>query len=98
MKDLLPVGSVVMLDGGSKKTVIMGILQFNLEKQDRVYDYLGVPYPEGYMGKGSSYFFNYDSIIEVFFRGYENDERQNMLGALAQLQQNVEEAIKGEIN
>lgn len=96
MKDLLPVGSVVMLEGGSKKTVIMGILQFDLEKQDKIYDYLGVPYPEGYLGKGSCYFFNHDSVVEVLFRGYENEERLNMLKILNQIQQGAEIVLKKE--
>ncbi len=96
MGDLLPVGSVVMLEGGSKKTVIMGILQFNLEEQDKLYDYLGVPYPEGYMGSGSSYFFNHDSIAEIFFRGYENQERQDMLAILEKIRQGAEEIVEKE--
>lgn len=98
MGDLLPVGSVVMLEGGSKKTVIMGILQFNLDEQDKVYDYLGVPYPEGYIGSGSSYFFNHDSITEIFFRGYENQERQDMLAILEQIQHGAEEIVEKENN
>lgn len=79
MKKLLPVGSVVLLSGGTKKTVIMGILQKREEKEERVYDYLGIPYPEGYLGKDSSYLFDHENITEVYFRGLDNEERQKFM-------------------
>ena len=94
MEELLPIGNVVMLENGNKRTVIMGVLQFNLNNQGRIYDYLGVPYPEGYMGQGSSILFNHDSVREVLFRGYENEERQNMLEVMGRLRREAEEAMK----
>lgn len=50
MKDLLPIGSVVLLKDATKKLVIIGVLQVNAE-QNKMYDYLAVPYPEGYLGQ-----------------------------------------------
>lgn len=35
MKDLLPVGSIVLLKGGVKKTVIIGVLQVSEENPGR---------------------------------------------------------------
>ena len=46
MKELLPIGSVVTLQGTAKKVMIIGILQMQQES-GKLYDYLGVPYPEG---------------------------------------------------
>ena len=48
MKNLLPIGSVVLLKDATKKLVIIGILQVN-PSENKIYDYLGVPYPEGYV-------------------------------------------------
>lgn len=96
MNEYLPVGSVVLLNGATKKTVIIGILQFNSEKQERVYDYLGVPYPEGYIGNGSSYLFNNSDIKEIIFRGYENEERQNMLELIKMMYQETEKVVTAE--
>lgn len=79
MKELLPVGSIVLLEGATKKTVIMGILQKNEEQPDTVYDYLGVPYPEGYMGAGSSYLFQHEHIAEIIAQGYEDEDRKDMM-------------------
>lgn len=73
VKELLPLGSVVLLDGGIKKTMVIGIKQTNGDN-DQEYDYLGVMFPEGSFGGGSQFFFNHDTIREVFFRGYENEE------------------------
>ena len=44
--ELLPVGSIVLLKGGTKKTMIMGVLQTDEEHPETVYDYMGIPYPE----------------------------------------------------
>ena len=54
MKDLLPIGSVVLLKDATKKLVIIGVLQVNAE-QNKMYDYLAVPYPEGYLGSDNNY-------------------------------------------
>lgn len=91
MDNFLPVGSVVLLKGGKKRTVIMGILQYNVEKKDKVYDYLGVPYPHGYMGEGTSFLFNHSDIEEVVFRGYEDEERDRMLEMLETLRQGIDQ-------
>lgn len=85
MKELLPVGSIVLLEGASKKSVIMGILQKNEEQPDMVYDYLGVPYPEGYMGPGSSYLFQHEHIAEVIAKGYEDEDRKKMMDLVGEL-------------
>ena len=56
LKDLLPVGSVVRLKNAVRKAVIMGYMQQVNPKDSpgqkpEVYDYMAVPYPEGYLGK-----------------------------------------------
>lgn len=82
LKELLPVGSIVLLKGAVKKAAIMGYLQ-KVSPDDKetapadsssVYDYMAVPYPEGFLGKGSIFLFNEENISEVCFRGYESEE------------------------
>lgn len=78
VKDLLPIGSVVQLKNMKKKIMIIGIMpmkQIN-EKQTKVYDYMGVPYPEGYIGAKTGALFDHKSIETVIFTGYENKERE----------------------
>ena len=76
--ELLPVGSVVLLKDAMKKLVIIGVMPVKHTEngKDVAYDYIGVPYPEGYLGQESAMLFNHDSIAEISFMGYSNDERK----------------------
>ena len=91
IKELLPIGSVILLKGASKKLVIMGIIQQEEGGDGKLYDYMGVPYPEGFLGKGANFLFNHDDINDVIFRGYESPEREGFIGLLEQI---GEEALK----
>ena len=82
IKDLLPIGSVVLLEGGKKRVMIYGVRQIEQETQEE-YDYIGVVYPEGNMGQGSQFVFNHDKIQELFFKGYEDEERQDFIQRLS---------------
>ncbi len=79
--ELLPIGSVVILNNAKKKLMIFGVGQTN-ETDGIEYDYIGVMYPEGSMGDGSQFLFNHSDINEVFFRGYEDDERDAFINRL----------------
>lgn len=81
IKDLLPIGSVVLLDGGQKKLNIIGVKQTDLETGAE-YDYLGVTYPEGFINAESMFFFNHDSIAEICFKGMDDDERADFIEQL----------------
>lgn len=84
-KDFLPVGSVVLLKHTSKKLMICGILQYREDSADTLYDYIGVLYPEGFMGDTGNILFNHDDIADVIFNGYDNPERQEFLAALSEV-------------
>ncbi|MCD7716105.1 MAG: DUF4176 domain-containing protein [Lachnospiraceae bacterium] len=94
-KELLPIGSVVLLEGAKKKVMVIGIFPFDAEKQDKIYDYMGVLYPEGFLGKGSACMFDHDRIAEVFFRGYENDERESFLNIIQKVYDETEKNVIG---
>lgn len=85
IKELLPIGSVVLLKDGEKKLMISGIMQTDDGGKGQEYDYLGVLYPEGHIGDQFQYLFNHDDISEIFFRGYEDEERNDFLQKLAQI-------------
>ena len=82
---LLPIGSVVLLSNGKKRLMIFGIRQTDGVNAELVYDYIGVIYPEGNIGIKSQFLFNHEDIKEVFFRGYEDIERQTFIEILAQV-------------
>lgn len=75
-KDLLPIGSVVILKGGLKKLMIVGMKISTEEAPDRFYDYIGVLFPEGFIGEKSCFLFDHSEINDVVFLGYSNPERE----------------------
>lgn len=87
VKSLLPIGSVVSLNNGVKKLMIFGIVQTmenNEEGNDGQYDYVGVPYPEGNMGQDFQYLFNHSDIAKIYFRGFEDIDRQEFIYKLSE--------------
>ena len=90
MKDLLPVGSVVLLRDATKKLMIIGILQVK-PGEDKIYDYLGVLYPEGYIGEENNFLFSHEDINDVIFKGYENSEREAFMDAMKLLYAKAQE-------
>ena len=83
IKNLLPIGSVVLLEGGTKPLMVYGVRQTDNTTQTE-YDYIGVVYPEGHMGGETQFLFNHKDIREVQFTGHETPERQQFLESLAE--------------
>ena len=82
VKDLLPIGSVVLLKNGIKELMITGIYQTS-EDDGEQYDYIGVPYPEGNLGPGFLYLFDHEQIQNIRFTGYTTPQRDEFIQALA---------------
>ncbi|MCL1897176.1 MAG: DUF4176 domain-containing protein [Clostridiales bacterium] len=73
---LLPIGSVVLLQESSKRVMIIGVCQKLAEDGgERIWDYSGCVYPEGYMGPDKTYLFNGDQIERIFSIGYQDEEQ-----------------------
>ena len=72
-QELLARGSIVVLKGGYKKLMIVGRMQLQGE-EEKLWDYLGVLYPEGYLGNDYTFLFNNEDIDEVIFKGYSDLE------------------------
>lgn len=85
VKDLLPIGTVVLLKNGEKRLMIAGIKQMDTEDDTKEYDYYGVMYPEGHVGENFQYLFNHEDIAEIYFRGFEDEERAKFMDQLAKL-------------
>ncbi len=69
---LLPIGSIVLLKKTKKKLMIIAVMQM---KKEKVFEYMGVLYPEGYVGEKSCFLFNHEDIAQIIWRGYEDKER-----------------------
>ena len=82
IRGLLPIGSVVVLEGGVKPLMVYGIRQADAKDPDKEYDYIGVLYPEGNLGEKAQFLFNHQDIREVLFKGFENEQRTQFIDAL----------------
>ena len=72
-KNLLPIGSVVLLKGGEKRVMICGRIQAK-SGENTIYDYSACYYPEGILNSDGMFFFNRDAIEKVYFMGYQDEE------------------------
>ena len=88
-KDLLPIGSVVLLKGGEKRIMICGRIQAKAGENE-IYDYSACYYPQGIVDPTSMVFFNRDAIDRVFFLGFQDAEelafRSDVLDKLGELE------------
>lgn len=80
IRKLLPIGSVVLLKNGKKKLMIYGVMQS--DENGKPYDYLGVLYPEGYIGSKAQFLFQHEDVDEVCFLGCEDEEREGFIERL----------------
>ncbi len=91
IRDLLPIGSVIIMKEGEQPLMIYGIKQKEaggLFQKGKEYDYICVPYPHGNMGNGSSFFANHEDIDKILFRGFEDEEREKFLNELEKYYEN----------
>ena len=75
----LPIGTVVLLEGGTKKVMITGYHICTEDNKDRVFDYRGCPFPEGVLDTKGTALFDADQIVEICHEGWKCDESLDFL-------------------
>jgi hypothetical protein len=87
-KNLLPIGSVVILKGNERYLMICGRIVCT-EDNDKIFDYVGCPYPEGIAKSDNMIFFDRDAVDSVVFIGFQDqqeiDYRTEILDQLGEL-------------
>lgn len=71
----LPIGTVVLLNGGEKRIMITGFASMSPDTGDRVFDYSGCLYPEGFYDYNQVLVFDHSQISKVYFKGFEDEEQ-----------------------
>lgn len=84
MTGILPIGSIVLLKDSGKRLMVIGCLQ--QQADGKVWDYAGVPYPEGFIGAAHTYLFDQNQIIRVYALGYQDEEQFMFSDRLEQLE------------
>lgn len=90
ISELLPIGTVVQLQGGEHYLMITGVMQTTVDGMN--YDYCAVPYPEGSTEPNSVNVFDHDKIRQVLFRGWEDERRKTFIERLEEFYAGEEEA------
>ena len=78
----LPIGTVVLLKGGKKRAMITGFCSVAQENKEKIYDYSGCVYPEGYLSSNQVCLFDHDQIEKIFFVGFEDEEEKEFKNKL----------------
>lgn len=72
----LPIGTVVMLEGGTKRVMISGFCAIEGGEKRKVWDYSGCMYPEGFMDSKRTCLFDHDQIQEIYHLGLADDDEE----------------------
>ena len=72
-KELLPLGSVVLLKNGTKRIMICGRLQ-QRESDQKIFDYCACYYPEGLLNSEELFLFQHSDIETICFMGFQDEE------------------------
>lgn len=88
MKNILPVGSVVVLKGkNARKVMIAGY--HTKTKDGKIFDYFTVPYPMGLLAPSEYLLINEKLIDSVVFEGYRTPESDSFSQGLRELEENL---------
>ena len=88
MKDtskLLPIGSVVLLNNGTKMIMITGFYLMPANDNSKVYDYCGCLFPEGVISSEQNLLFDHKQIAKVCYMGFTSSEEKEFKTKLADI-------------
>lgn len=91
-KELLPLGSIVLLKEGLQKLMVVGrgAIYTNQETgQDDFADYMAVVYPAG-LNPETTIFFQHKDIDKVVFKGYSDSEEERFLEIYAEWEKGLQ--------
>lgn len=72
----LPIGTIVLLKGGTKRLMITGFCVTTEERKDEVWDYVGCLYPEGVLSTTTNCVFDHAQISKVLYSGLVDEEEK----------------------
>ena len=81
----LPIGTVVMLQGGTKRVMITGFCVMQERNKKKMWDYSGCLYPEGMLSSRENCLFDHEQIDKVYYLGLIDDEEKEFKNKLKEL-------------
>lgn len=96
-QDILPLGSIVYLNEGNKKVMIIARGLVTKHKDGFIYfDYGGVPYPEGLVDAKMVYF-QHEAVARIVFEGYSDLDEEATADKIRLFVQKHPEIPKGDV-
>ncbi len=100
----LPIGTILMLKGGTKEVMITSYCVFSQgaakqkDGEKKMYEYGGCPYPEGILDSNMALAFNHNQIEKIVHMGYESKKQEELSKKLDEQYATVKEKFeKGEL-
>ncbi|MBD9085785.1 DUF4176 domain-containing protein [bacterium] len=90
----LPIGTVVLLKGGTKKVMITGFCSITENDKNKTYDYSGCLYPEGFLSSNQTLLFDHSQIDKIYFVGYQNEEEKEFKEKLKKVIEKMDDNIE----
>ncbi|WP_455721606.1 DUF4176 domain-containing protein [Agathobacter sp.] len=75
LEGLLPIGSVVLIGNSKRRVMIVGVCQKGGSNPEKIWDYTGVIFPEGFLDPENMFLFDNEQITKVFAIGYQDEEQ-----------------------
>lgn len=97
---LLPLGSIVLLEDGMQKLVVVGrgaVYTDEETGEDKFADYMGAVYPMG-MNPKTTIFFQHKDIDKVVFEGYSDEDEIRFLEIYTEWKNNLDKEKNEKIN
>ena len=97
-QELLPLGSIVLLEEGLQKLVVVGrgaVYTDQVTGKDTFADYMAALYPTG-LNPETTIFFNHENIDKVVFKGYSDEEEERFLEIYQEWKNDLDSSAKKE--
>jgi Uncharacterized protein conserved in bacteria len=87
----LPVGTVVMLKGGKKRAMITGFCTSSNDNTEKVFDYSGCLYPEGFLSSEQTLLFDHEQIVQIYYMGLIDEEEEKFKAHLKEVMSKIDD-------
>jgi len=82
----LPIGTVIEVDNSDLRLIIVGYGAKDSETGER-FDYIGYPFPNGFVSVKATALFNKDRIGKILCNGYKDESYNKMLETAKKLEE-----------
>lgn len=90
-KELLPIGSIVKLEKVTIEVMIAGYGIRDVNDTSKIYDYIGLIWPDGLINSNQNLLFNTKDILETFHIGYKDAEQIEFANKISKIMNKIKQ-------